>query len=242
MSARFGWPRRRGREADAPAPGVELASLLERYAAALTPSDRQRSELRAAVLQAAADRASAGAGDPARARRRTRPWALAGALLAVLLAAGTVAAAQSGPGQPFYHLRLAIESLTLPAQGSARVDALLGQLDTRLAEARAASQHGSEPAVQDAVQAYLDALSQLTASGSSAADVAAVQSQLERHTATLQSILQTAPAPAKTGLQQALDQTVRAQQAVQGHASGPPVPTAHPTPPATPPGTPPASH
>lgn len=235
MSTRSGWPWRRRQVENPATPDRELESLLERYAAALTPSDRERTELRGATLQAAADRASARPAGRSTARRSARPWALAGALAAVLVVAGTVAAAQSGPGQPFYHLRLAIESLTLPAQGSARVDALLGQLDTRLSEARAASQRGSEPAVQDAVQAYLDALAQLTASGAPTADASAVQAQLERHTATLQSILQGAPAPAKTGLQQALDQTVRAQQAVQGHPSAAPAATAHPTPPATPP-------
>lgn len=236
MTGRPGWPWRRRRDEAQTANDRELEALLDRYASTLDPSDRQRSDLRTATLQAAAARRSAGAVERARPPRRARPWALAGAMAAVLVVAGTVAAAESGPGQPFYHLRLAIESLTLPAQGSARVDALLGQLDTRLSEASAASQRGSEPAVRDAVQAYLDVLAQLTANGTPSADSSIVQEQLQRHSATLQSILQNAPAPAKTGLQQALDQTVRAQQAVQGHATGAPAPTAHPTPPATPPG------
>jgi hypothetical protein len=202
-----------GGEADEP-----VEQLLARYSdERLSPSLETIRRLRASTVQAYAekrvlDRAPL-------ARRPTRPLRLASAagLAALLVVGGTVAAAESGPGEPLYGLRLTIESLALPPPGSARVDALLGQLEARLAEAGEESSRRSESGMNAAVSAYEKTLAKLTTElrlGQRNADAAIIEG-LRHHTDTLQAILGDAPVPAQRGLQQALEQTQRAQRAMQ---------------------------
>lgn len=96
-------------------------------------------------------------------RGRRFAWPHVRRILAVGFAAvlllGTVAgaAAYSGPGQPFYHVRLTIEDITLPPPGSRdRLDAQIGLLTRRLTEATYAASTGDAAATADAAGAYAD--------------------------------------------------------------------------------------
>jgi hypothetical protein len=147
-------------------------------------------------------------------------WAVAlGTSVALLAGASVVAAAEAGPGQPLYHVRLTIETLTLPPQGAARVQALLGQLDTRLSEAREAGKRGDHGAVADAVSAYEDALGRLTDSAAAAGSDQSVLDELARHETILQGLLDQVPSQARQGLQHALDNAHHARDAL-GHGVG----------------------
>jgi len=196
-------------------PADPLEVLLARYAESrLAPSTAQMTGLRSRLVQAYVIRAVR---EPRPAPRRIYPrwrWAFILATVLALTAGSSLAAAQSGPGQPFYHLRLSLESLTLPAQGSARVHALLDRLDARLAEASAASQRGDHGAAADAVAAYEDTLAALRASVESSGSDAFVIDRLAQHAVVLENLLDRLPPPAQQGLQHALDQTQRARDAI----------------------------
>lgn len=218
-----------------------LEQLLARYSAErLSPSPAASRELRAMIVQAYAEkRATKG---QSRGQRSSPPlrWALGASLAALLVFGGSLAAAESGPGDPLYGMRLAIESLTLPAPGSARVNALLDQLEARLAEAREESTRRSESGVDAAVSAYERTLSTFTSElrpGQRNADAAIIEG-LQHHAAILRGILGAAPAPAQPGIQRALDETQRAKQAIEQAPAAPPASSPHPGPRAATPGRP----
>ncbi|HEX9044655.1 MAG TPA: hypothetical protein VF802_06480 [Candidatus Limnocylindrales bacterium] len=95
------------------------------------------------------------------ARLGRRAGIVAAALVGVLVVS-SVAAAQSGPGQPFYGVRLAAETLTLPPDGTPDgVQARLKVLDERLTEMRAAAKKGDERGAAAALGAYRSGLVQL---------------------------------------------------------------------------------
>jgi hypothetical protein len=215
----------------------ESEDLLRRHAAnRYGMTDPQRARLRAATL--AAFEAQLASGEHRRSTRwAPRALALAVAIAAILALAGTVAAAESGPGQPFYGLRLTLESLTLPHEGSARTEALLAQLDRRLDEASRENERGNGPGVADAVRAYMATLGEMTGGIRPGVSQTAIQAGLERHMTVLQRILGSAPADAHGGVQHALRQAERAQQALEDRQGEPTEPSL-PRPPQSPPGRP----
>jgi hypothetical protein len=202
-----------------------VGERLERYSAeGLTPDPVRMARVRASVLAEFANRSA----QPAR-RRPRRPllhgWALAVAFLVLFVTTGTIIAAESGPGQPFYAVRLAIGAATLPWAEPARDRDLAGQLDDRLGEARAAAEKGDSHGAQAAIDAYLQTLDELTGHGINDPDVLRV---LHRHLDTLNQLLSVAPPQAADGLQHALDAAGHATEVTAPPAaSGGP----HPTPP-----------
>ena len=203
-----------------------LDELLARYAdARLSPSREQLTRLRAALVAAYAGRSERAA---SRSRQRVPRWrwALVAASALALTLGTSLAAAESGPGQPFYHLRLSLEALSLPPQGAARVEALLARLDARLAEGRQATRRGDHGAAADAVVAYQETLAALSASVDGAGSDQWVLNELARHESVLQELLGGLPAQARPGLQKALEQTQHARDAISHRpatpAHGPP--------------------
>lgn len=215
--------------------GVE--DLLTRYAThRYGPSAQQRDRLRAATLGAFEARISPAVQRPP-SHRVSRRFALVFALVALLALGGTAAAAESGPGQPFYRVRLTIESLTLPAEGTARTDAFLAQLQRRLAEASQESDRGNGPGVADAVRAYQETLAEMSGGIGPGVSQTAIEAGLERHVDVLQRIHGSAPANSQRVVQQALNQAERARLAAERRGGGPARPP-HPGPPQSPPGRP----
>lgn len=226
------WSRRRRLDES----GGAVEALLMRYAAyGYGPTAEQRDRLRAASMEAFRARLQP---DPQISSRRA-PLRLAFvvALVALLALGGTVAAAESGPGQPLYRLRLTIESLTLPAEGSARTDALFAQLERRLGEASQESDRGNAPGVADAVRAYQATLTEMSGGIGPGVSQTAIEAGLGRHVNVLQRIFGSAPANAQGGVQEALNQTEQAQRALENRPGAPAQPQ-HPGPPQSPPGRP----
>jgi hypothetical protein len=157
-----------------------------------------------------------------RRRRLLRP----GSRLIVALATGTVliiasvgfAAAQDGPGQPFYGLRLTIESLTLPPAGTAaRFQAQLGLLESRLDEAQEAGQRGDGNAAEAALAAYVAKLGEIVSGGTDPVlDLGALDEVLSRDEIVLTRLAGELPVAAHAGLQRALDRVSRARTVPDG--------------------------
>jgi hypothetical protein len=210
-----------GRVPDPNGNGVEI--LLAQYAdGRLSPDADQLARGRAAILTALATAEPWPARAVAR-RRLLRGWSLAAASAALVLGSGGLVAAESGPGQPFYGLRLAIGALTEPADEPAHDRWLASRLDERLTEVRAAARDGDGRGAQAAIDAYLNTLSELTDNGITDPAILAL---LQRHHDTLEQLLTVAPDQSADGLQQALD------AADDASAGAPPVDgVPHPTPP-----------
>ena len=178
-----------------------LEVLLDRYAATgLAPNPEQLAMGRIPVLAAFVP---AGA-TPAWPRRRylLRGWSLSVAFALLLVGGCGLVAAESGPGQPFYGLRLAIGSVTLPVEEPAHDRGLAAQLDDRLKEAGDAAQVGDGRGAGVAISEYLRTLSELTRNRVSDPAILAL---LQRHQDTLQQLLSMAPAQAADGVRKALD-------------------------------------
>ena len=149
---------------------------------------------------------------------------LAAAFAVLLIAGGGLAAAESGPGQPFYGLRLALGWVTLPGEEPAHDRGLADRLDDRLTEARAAARSGDGRGAQAAINEYLHTLSQLTSNGITDPAILAL---LQHHQDTLHELLSVAPAQAADGVQEAIDAAGNAGGDVthptpQGAAESPP--------------------
>jgi hypothetical protein len=177
-----------------------LEALLRQYAGTrLTPGSGQLAAGRAALLQAFATQ-------PSRISSRRRPilrgWSLAAAFAVLLVAGSGLVAAESGPGQPFYGLRLALGSITLPVEEPAHDRGLAAQLDDRLSELRVAAQVGDGSGALAAIREYLKALNELARGGVTEPAILAL---LQRHEDTLQQLLTAAPIQATDGVRQALD-------------------------------------
>jgi hypothetical protein len=180
----------------------QLEILMHRYAAVrLAPGPERITEGRAAVLEAFASHTSR-----ISSRRQRRPvlrgWSLAAAFALLLVAGSGLVAAESGPGQPFYGLRLAIGSATLPVNEPAHDRGLAAQLDDRLTEVRAATQVGDGRAALAAIHEYLNTLNELARNGVTDPAILAL---LQRHEGALEQLLSAAPSQATSGVQQALD-------------------------------------
>jgi hypothetical protein len=204
-----------------PTDDVEL--LIDQYAAVrLAPAPDQIARGRRAVLAVSLQ---AGA-MPARPRRRSllRGWSLAAAFALLLVGVGSLVAAESGPGQPCYGLRLAIGSVTLPVEEPAHERGLAAQLDDRLTEVGAAAQIGDGRGARAAINEYLRTLDELIRNGVTDPAILAL---LQRHQGTLQELLSVAPTQATDGVQEALDAAGNVSRVVPPTESA----VAHPTPP-----------
>ena len=211
-----------------------LASALEGRLDAALQVDRARIDrVRAATLATFSSEAHARL---ARTQRsHLRRWGMAAALGATLLAGAGVVAAASGPGAPFYGVRLALGSLLLPADPVARERDLAGELEDRLQEVRSTSQRGDVTGLQAALEAYRSTLTQVTEGG--IVDESVLQ-RLERHRDVLETLVTTVPDAAKDGLRQTLRvtqeaaaSTPNAVPSAEPHASPPdnPRPSSLPT-------------
>jgi len=178
----------------------EVEVLIDRYATTrLGPDPRKLAEGRAVMLAAFATAAPT----PAPRRRPVlRGWSLAAAFGVLLIAGGGLVAAESGPGQPFYGLRLALGSVTLPGEEPAHDRGLAAQLDDRLTEVGAAARSGDGRGAQAAINEYLHTLNELSRNGVTDPAILAL---LQRHQDMLQELLAVAPAQATDGVQEALD-------------------------------------
>jgi hypothetical protein len=115
-----------------------------------------------------------------------------------------------------YHLRLELESLSLPPVGTpGRLSADLGRLANRLAEAQAATAGGDTAAANDALGAYQDTLVDgVAAAGDSAADRTNLDAALGTQLAVLNRLLANTPAQARAGLEHAIAEVGRARAAI----------------------------
>jgi hypothetical protein len=216
----------------------ELPVRLRDAAAELDPDAEVLERGRSAALSAFRQLQAEGAftdGTSSRPRRLSRlPWLqrpmrhpVVASILAIAVALGGsagLAAAASGPGQPFYGLRLAVEQLTLPPAGtSARLQADLDRLGTRLTDASQASQRGDAGAVADAIAAYEQALNDTVGQQDvNAAQRARIQALFDQQVQLLQQLLAGAPASAQPGIAQALAELQAARSNVGPPPASPP--------------------
>jgi hypothetical protein len=181
----------------------DMEVLVDRYAAVRLAADPdQLARGRAAVMRSFIQTAAT----PPAPRRHPllRGWSLVAAFGMLLIAASSLVAAESGPGQPFYGLRLAIGSATLPLEEPAHERGLAGQLDDRLTEVGAAARSGDSQGAGAAISEYLRTLTELSRDGVTDPAILAL---IQRHRETLQQLLSVAPAQATSGVRQALDAT-----------------------------------
>ncbi len=205
---------------DAPGdPSVELVRHLSDDA--LSPSSeatrRMRARAMAAFRQAQLEPRRAPAGLRRGAPIRVRV-AMAAAVVASLTLSGTgFAAAESGPGQPFYHTRLAIEAWFLPPSGSeARLDADLDRAQARLDEARQAAARGDWNAEADALGAYAQVVSSISLPPGQAG-----REQLRQRLAGQVASLQSLQAGAQAGTISQVSLAIEEVEALLVSAGGP---------------------
>ena len=188
-------------------------------------------------------------------QRGGRPWrraasVLLAASLGVTVVAGGALAAR--PGGALYGARLWAETLTLPADPSARAVAELARLGDRLAEATAASADGDTAGASAALRAYESIMSEATANAVAADDgvaSAALETGVAQNVTVLQSLVGTVPEQAGQAIEQVIDRAIeraiaRSNDAIDtiheaapangGGSSGGGQPTAAPTPEPTP--------
>jgi hypothetical protein len=207
--------------------------MLERVTAGpLSPDDetlaRMKSRLRAAYAQSMATRRAVAR--PSRSGYGRRLFAATAAIAVMLLAAGGVAAAESGPGEPFYRVRLDVEALFLPAPGSdARLAADLDRAQARLAEAQRAASSGNWNAEADALGAYSDVVGSMSLTGTQANREAA-RARLRGQLDGLLQLRSGAGGNGPGGVTRAIDDV----DALLGGAAETPGPSATPEPSATP--------
>jgi hypothetical protein len=136
----------------------------------------------------------------------SRPRALAAMAAVAILTLSTVsfAAAESGPGQPFYRLRLGIESVNLPPAGSEnRLAADLDRADARLADiAGRASTHDWSGAA-DAAGAYRDVIATIALPADEPARGVA-ERRLDAQLTRLESLRASAQGPETAALDRAI--------------------------------------
>ena len=230
-------------EALEPLAGPELERMLARYARVrLEPSQAQTRRARAGVMEEAwrrrldpqsvlrtpAPNARVAAATAAIVPHRHVPFrgwgprrlgaAFTAAALAGLLLGSSVFAA-SRAGGPLYDSRLALESLTLPADPTARAAARLAQADARLGEAVEAGFRHDDHAVAAALAAYDTAIDELTSASGAAANWAleAVQS----HRAVLLQLAAQVPDAAGSGIDIALENSDRVIVRLSESGAGP---------------------
>ncbi len=209
-----------------PLAGEELERLMARYARVrLDPGQAQVRRARAAVMEAAWRRRIDPAGTITTSGRRwparRAPFAgwslrrvgvsLSAAVLAGLLV-GTSAFAASRAGGPLYETRVALETLTLPAEAPTRVDAQLAQAQARLAEAVEAAGRHDDPATTAALDAYDDTINELESMDG--APAARALEAVRFHRTILVGIAAGAPVGAADGLARAIANSDRVIEAL----------------------------
>jgi hypothetical protein len=214
---------------------AEVVRRLEAFAdLRLSPSVAARTRIRAAVMDAARERAATIAGADANevavhaaatTTRVVRPaWrrpmaAFAAATLTLGLLAGSALA--SSPGGPLYAARLWAEVANLPQSGNARAQAEAQRLGLRVAEVQQASAASDESATEAALTAYSSILAEATSG--SAGDPEAektLQVAVTRHIAVLTALADRVPAPAQAAIERALASSTAALDGLNGAGGG----------------------
>lgn len=222
-----------------------LRRRLDAYAGAhLTPDLAAATRMRARVLAVAHRRSALGLADPGLAlvptpevepraavtvrtvvrvaphRRAARGRAVAFLLAATLTlgaAAGTALAAR--PGGALYAARLWAETLTLPADPSARAVAELGRLRDRLAEAEAAAAVGDPDGATAALRAYESIVAEATAHAVAAGNGvagAALETGVAQQVAVLRRLATSLPETAVPAIERALQHAIeRSRDAIE---------------------------
>jgi hypothetical protein len=197
------------------------------------PDPEALARVRARVTAEFRVHAAYGAARETRVPTGRRPWRLVlrpavslGLAGVLLLASFGLVAANSGPGGPFYGLRLAAEGLGLPFIGVSgnRLD----RLQERLDEARRESSHAS--ALNAALRAYQDELERALAEADSDAARQAVLAALATHQVALDELAQTVPGGAGREIDQARNQVGLAQESLRAGSSPTAVPGSSPAP------------
>ena len=185
--------------------------------AALAPLATARSAPRPGVLR----RLGARRGDDVvRAHRARLVPALLAAGLAVLLLGG-LTYASSQAGGPLYSARIWLEDATLPTEPGARLNAELGLLRERLAEASQGASEGNGGAVRAALDAYRATVDQAVATADGDLSlVTRLELALGRHEAVLKALDGRLPANAADAIQRAIDRTEQKIQDVQNAGPG----------------------
>lgn len=152
----------------------------------------------------------------ARASRRGHGWTwkrAAAVLLAASLGVGvTVGGAFAArPGAPLYEARLWAETLTLPADPSARAVAELERLKARLREIAEASRSGDAAGATAALTAYQTIVDEASASAILAGDdvaAAILETGVGHNVEILQALMARVPAHASTAISRAVDAAI----------------------------------
>ena len=214
-----------------------LEDLLDAYCEArLAPSGAVLARMRANVLvEATAAAISAGAHRLQLVPPAPKParWSYSAPLVrrvaalgfAATLTLGTsVAVLAAPPGSPFYNARVYLETLALPSQADARLDAHEKLIDERLTEAESAATHGDMNALAAALVAYQTEVDAATADVGNNADLLAhLEEMLAKHTATLTALA--ARLPEQSSIENAITNSSKAIQKLQQRGT----PAAHPT-------------
>jgi len=195
------------------------------------PSDAYVAATRARVLNRINSRLKKPKRRPAAPKARTglfwlrRPaLALASLVLALaLLLSGTgVAYAASGslPGDPLYGVKLSLEKARLAFTFSeqARVHFLNHLANQRLLELQTMQQAGRTDGVDLGLSQYADALDDLVdelQSTNGPGDLQDVSLNLMHHAEVLQGLLETAPAAAQPGLENAIEKSAHSQSVIE---------------------------
>lgn len=164
---------------------------------------------------------------PARRRRSKWLWrgSLGGLFAAALISAATITASASAlPGEPLYGIKQAREELgvRLAPDEDARALALLNQANARLEETTRLLQQGRADEAAQATQRYDDALDRATttyvvtiaeapAEAPPDPTTGAIESRLSQQQEQLQTLLASAPEPARADLHEALVATERSR-------------------------------
>ncbi len=200
-----------------PSAGGELERMLARYARVrLDPSPAQTRRARAAVTEETWRRHFVGGAQanasmaPGTGPRRLpfSAWgqrrisvSLAAAVLAGLLV-GSTSFAASRAGGPLYEARLNVESMLMPSQPEARLNAELAQAQARLADIIDAAGRGDAGAVSAAISAYERSIQELGSTSGPSSDRAL--HAVEFHQTVLEQLLVSATGPSAKGLENAL--------------------------------------
>ncbi len=196
---------------------VRLAETLEASASDVvaSPDFRAAARQRLLVQMARSARANRQVQPIHRpAMDRVRLWAarFAAGLTALGFAGAAAASASASalPGDALYPVKQATEAVAvqLATTDSARQDILLHQADTRLDETERLLEQGRDGDAALAAARYDETVARLNVADTSPASEA-VQSDLRTNEVRLSELLQTAPAPARHGLERALAATRR---------------------------------
>jgi hypothetical protein len=215
-----------------------LEDLLDAYCESrLAPKSAILARIRANVLaEASATAATAAAASrlqlvPGAAKQGrwtfSSPFARRVAALgfAASLTLGTsLAVLAAPPGSPFYNARVVLETLVLPSQADARLEAHEKLIDERISEAESAANRGDMNALAAALAAYRAEVDAATADVGDNADLLAhLEDMLAKHTVVLTGLAATLPA--ESSIDNAIDASSKAIQKLQQRGS----PAAHPT-------------